>query len=340
MSSATVRTAARAGTVAPTLVAAAAERLSAPSAVVEGALRLLDQERASMRHVAERVGQSPELAAKVLRLGSSAIYGGAADTLDQAVVRIGTDSLRALLLAASTYPLLAGSLPAYGLAAMTLVRRSNDVADVAQTLAERSDPSIGAQAHVAGLLKDIGMPILAKVATDAGVTVAAPLSTLRQERAVFGTDHVRVGAWISRRWGLSADLADAVHRHHDEEPPDALTSRVVWLAGIVVRAREGDVASAERVADAARACRVDDRTLDSLLMGAEPESEADRPPDLTEREFEVLGLLAGGLAPKQVALQLGCSASTVHNHLHHVYRKLGVSGQAHALLLARERGWV
>ncbi len=65
-----------------------------------------------------------------------------------------------------------------------------------------------------------------------------------------------------------------------------------------------------------------------------------RPPDLTDREFEVLRLLADGLAPKQAAMRLGCSASTVHNHLHHVYRKLGVGGQAHALLLARERGWV
>ena len=49
---------------------------------------------------------------------------------------------------------------------------------------------------------------------------------------------------------------------------------------------------------------------------------------------------ASGQAAKQVAHELGCSASTVHNHLHHIYRKLDVSGQAQALLLARERGWV
>jgi DNA-binding CsgD family transcriptional regulator len=75
-------------------------------------------------------------------------------------------------------------------------------------------------------------------------------------------------------------------------------------------------------------------------MGRSPVASAAVPPDLTAREFEVLGMLADGLAPKQVALRLGCSASTIHNHLHHVYRKLGVSGQAHALLLARDRGWI
>jgi len=54
----------------------------------------------------------------------------------------------------------------------------------------------------------------------------------------------------------------------------------------------------------------------------------------------VLRMLARGSAAKQVALELGCSASTIHNHLHHIYRKLDVSGQSQALLLAREKGWV
>lgn len=47
-----------------------------------------------------------------------------------------------------------------------------------------------------------------------------------------------------------------------------------------------------------------------------------------------------GAAPKQVARALACSPSTVHDHLHHVYAKLGVSSQAQALLRARENRWV
>jgi DNA-binding NarL/FixJ family response regulator len=55
---------------------------------------------------------------------------------------------------------------------------------------------------------------------------------------------------------------------------------------------------------------------------------------------QVIRLLASGATAKQVATKLGCSASTVHNHLHHIYTKLNVTGQAQALLLAREHGWV
>jgi DNA-binding NarL/FixJ family response regulator len=75
--------------------------------------------------------------------------------------------------------------------------------------------------------------------------------------------------------------------------------------------------------------------------GAAGESEpTSTPATLTDREMQVLRLLATGSAAKQVAAQLGCSVSTVHNHLHHVYRKLNVTGQTQALLMAREMGWV
>jgi DNA-binding CsgD family transcriptional regulator len=46
---------------------------------------------------------------------------------------------------------------------------------------------------------------------------------------------------------------------------------------------------------------------------------------LTAREAEVLDALAAGDAPGQIALALGISPRTVHKHLEHVYRKLGVT---------------
>lgn len=326
--------------VNPARVAAAAERLAAPSAVVAGALKLLDDDRASMHHVAERVGQSPELAAQVLRLGSAALFGGPAATLDEAVVRVGSSALRGFLMAAGTYPLLAGSLAAYGLPRMALVGRANDVATAAGAIARQTASGSARSAHLAGLLHDLGMPILAEVADEAGITPDPPIGDLTDERSLFGTDHVRVGAWIVRRWGLPEELAEAVAHHHDAEAPATGTARAVWLAALIVRARRGDADAAERVVAGAAACGLDEEAAATVLAVGDLDAVPTPPPGLTPREVEVLGLVATGFAPKQVALRLGCSASTVHNHLHHTYRKLGVSGQAQALLLARERGWV
>jgi DNA-binding NarL/FixJ family response regulator len=56
--------------------------------------------------------------------------------------------------------------------------------------------------------------------------------------------------------------------------------------------------------------------------------------DLTEREREVLELLAEGLNPAQIAEELTISRKTVATHIEHIYGKLGAHSQAHAVGLA------
>lgn len=319
-------------------VAAAAERLAAPSAVVSGVLELLDDGTAPVRLVAARVAQSPEVAAQVLRLASSALFAEPVDSLERAVVRVGERTLRALLLAATTYRLLEGALPAYGMPRLALVRHSGEVATMAESLARRSSSALAAQAYLAGLLHDLGKPILAAVAAE-GPAAGAEVRGVADERRVFGTDHARVGGWIATRWGLPPDLAEAMERHHATEPPEAPVARAVWLADLAAHAAHGEPAAVRRLPGAAAACGLGPDALETLLV-ASPEAEGPRrPPELTGREAQILRLLGTGATAKQVAHRLGCSPSTVHNHLHHVYRKLGVAGQAQALLLARERGW-
>jgi DNA-binding NarL/FixJ family response regulator len=66
----------------------------------------------------------------------------------------------------------------------------------------------------------------------------------------------------------------------------------------------------------------------------------DRAParDLTQRELEILRLLMQGLANAEMARQLGVSSNTVKNHLHNIYRKLGVTSRSQAFATATELG--
>lgn len=57
---------------------------------------------------------------------------------------------------------------------------------------------------------------------------------------------------------------------------------------------------------------------------------------LTPRECEVLALLAQGLTNKEIADALFISQHTVHQHLIHIYDKLGVSSRVLAALKAEE----
>jgi DNA-binding NarL/FixJ family response regulator len=65
---------------------------------------------------------------------------------------------------------------------------------------------------------------------------------------------------------------------------------------------------------------------------------ADPFPDLTQREREVLELLAAGLTTTAVGARLGLAPKTVTNHASAVFAKLGVSGRAEAVARARRAG--
>lgn len=62
--------------------------------------------------------------------------------------------------------------------------------------------------------------------------------------------------------------------------------------------------------------------------------------NLTERETEVLQLLAQGLANKQIALELGISEHTVKFHISSLYTKLGASSRTEAVHLGVRQGLI
>ncbi len=61
---------------------------------------------------------------------------------------------------------------------------------------------------------------------------------------------------------------------------------------------------------------------------------------LSERELEVLALVARGLSNRAVAKQLFLSEATVKSHLHHAFGKLGVDSRTAAIAAARAAGLV
>ena len=76
------------------------------------------------------------------------------------------------------------------------------------------------------------------------------------------------------------------------------------------------------------------RKLTPALARANPDSE------LTERELDVLRLLAEGLTKREVAATLFLSYSTIHSHTKSIYRKLGGSSRDEVLERARGQGLI
>ncbi len=74
----------------------------------------------------------------------------------------------------------------------------------------------------------------------------------------------------------------------------------------------------------------------AAARGIKPAVRVSRPAGLSERQVEVLRLVAEGLTNRQVAQRLVVSARTAEHHVQDIYTKIGVSSRAAAALFAME----
>lgn len=89
------------------------------------------------------------------------------------------------------------------------------------------------------------------------------------------------------------------------------------------------------------------RYLDRLLAAFEPGGRREEVPPATEqvkpfseRELEVLRLVAAGLSNREIADEMVVAVSTVKTHVNNIFRKLGVSSRTQAIARAREMGLI
>jgi HD-GYP domain-containing protein (c-di-GMP phosphodiesterase class II) len=98
--------------------------------------------------------------------------------------------------------------------------------------------------------------------------------------------------------------------------------------------------AAQQLRAEVKAGRLDAETVDAVLAAAGHRVPRRRegPAGLTEREVEVLKLLAHGLSNKEIAARLVISPKTVGSHIEHIYAKIDASSRATASLFAVQHG--
>ncbi|MGD0727175.1 MAG: helix-turn-helix transcriptional regulator [Spirochaetia bacterium] len=120
-------------------------------------------------------------------------------------------------------------------------------------------------------------------------------------------------------------------------------------ARVVVRARDPLLRSliAERLSGLEEIAVQEDGARTPGARGEDGGMEADAvvevmsaAPGLTPREMEVLGLLADGLANKEIGARLGISAHTAKFHVESLLRKLDAANRAEAVREGIGRGLI
>jgi HD-GYP domain-containing protein (c-di-GMP phosphodiesterase class II)/DNA-binding CsgD family transcriptional regulator len=185
-----------------------------------------------------------------------------------------------------------------------------------------------------------------------------PLSPAELERARM---HVYLTERMLSSSAALSPLAAIAGQHHERLDgsgyPRGLTGGDITPAGRLLAAADSyharleprphrpaqpaEQAAAELREDV-RAGRLDSDAARAVLAAAGHRSGKRRewPAGLTDREVEVLRLLARGMSNKEIAARLVISPKTVGAHLEHIYAKLGVGNRALAGLFAARHGLI
>jgi DNA-binding CsgD family transcriptional regulator len=220
-------------------------------------------------------------------------------------------------------------------------------ARAADRIGQEINPGARDELFAAVLLHDIGKLVLFHASrgynrmSDPGS--APPEERIRRERRELGTDHASLGGLLLHRWGLAQLLVDAVAAHHRSDADSELAT-LVRLADMIAHQAQGNPVDRRVMLRLANGCGFDVKALRDTLFDLPHAGGSQRrratPSPLSDRETEVLRLLAQGKVYKQIGQELGLSPSTVRSHLHHSYEKLQVADRAQAVLKVTEMAWI
>ncbi|MFO8153480.1 HDOD domain-containing protein [Thioalkalivibrio sp.] len=185
-------------------------------------VRILDaiyEDQADLQKLSAIILQDAAMTARVIAVANSSFYyrGRRQESLDRAVLHLGTDAVKTLVMTASMRQLFSR----FGRRSPRLLKRvwrnALVTASLSQVLAVLTSYPRPEEAYLSGLMVDIGR--LVRLGEDperyrAMLTEAGDEQALiRTEREVFGSTHCEVAADLMEQWGLSPFIADAVRYH-------------------------------------------------------------------------------------------------------------------------------
>lgn len=183
---------------------------------------------ATSEEIGRILSRDPALTARTLRLANSDFYGfpRKVGSVDLAVLVLGTNTIRDLVLTSSVVQAMGRT----GSALEGLLSHSMAAGIAARVLAERAKYRLTGDAYAAGLLHDVGKVVLResdpkRFDQALSRSRAKRVVAVEAERALFGSDHAEVGGWLADRWGLPADIVEAIACHH--RPDAAVRNRAL-----------------------------------------------------------------------------------------------------------------
>jgi HD-like signal output (HDOD) protein len=205
----------------------AGRALPAAPQVLGGLSELLQDINADLEQIAGQISLDAALAARVIRISNSAVYGGGLRlaSVDEAVNRVGFSEVLRLVGIATVAGLVDREVVCYRIAAER-VRESLLMHALASESLGRCMGIDSHTAYTGGLLRALGLMVLDRLARDTLPVEEFfdprrfPGGYVEWERATFGISHTEVTAMILDEWRFAPELVTAIHQHLLERKED------------------------------------------------------------------------------------------------------------------------
>jgi putative nucleotidyltransferase with HDIG domain len=188
---------------------------------------LISSSNADAAKIAETIETDQAIATKVLKVANSSYYGmsGKISSISHASVVLGHKILGEVVTLAGTEGILDGTLPGYGYDSKDLWKHSLAVAFGSKMLSNPNNPDLVKEAHMAGLIHDVGKIILDSYIVEKKEEIESFMETeektfLEAESQYFGFNHADIASEVCKKWNFPDSINFAIKYHHQPSISD------------------------------------------------------------------------------------------------------------------------
>ncbi|MCX6151046.1 MAG: HDOD domain-containing protein [Ignavibacteriales bacterium] len=203
--------------------------------IIEEVNQIIENPKSSAAQLSQVISRDPGLSIKILSVANSPLYGfpRRVSTIDFAIIILGFNHIKNITIAFSIMDSF-NNFKNLHFDQKRFWIHSLMTATAAKRLSQDLGYRYGGEAFTAGLLHDLGIPVICKYFGKDFIQIVelvdtTGLSYVEAEQQVLGATHREIGHYLIEKWNLPQTLADVILHHNNpsesEESP-ILTSLV------------------------------------------------------------------------------------------------------------------